>query len=76
MESDKECNASIYGSECYVVSERPRAYGIVSSALEGLGLPAETTIQELDELVRAGRLVCLCGNPKLPRRRNQVGLSS
>ncbi|KAI0737836.1 hypothetical protein C8Q80DRAFT_1211185 [Daedaleopsis nitida] len=37
-----------------------------SAALGALGLPEDTAYAEVDELVRAGTLVCLCGDPTLP----------
>ena len=46
-----------------------KAYGSedkLRECLEALGLSADATHEELDALVRAGRLVCGCGSPQLP----------
>lgn len=41
-------------------------YGLGGQILDAAGLPRETPISVLNQLIRSGRLYCACGDPALP----------
>ncbi|KAI0773190.1 hypothetical protein BD413DRAFT_314671 [Trametes elegans] len=46
--------------------ENDGSYGGGGMILDAVGLPRDTPISTLDELVQSGRLYCACGDPSLP----------